>query len=77
MSFPLQIQKLVSGASHIQPWRLPRATFLPATRYAVASVERRQKTSDEIQRDQLLGEYQTGPAMSRLRALELRVGVFG
>ncbi|CAL1144099.1 unnamed protein product [Cladocopium goreaui] len=46
---------------------LPRATFLPATRYAVASVERRQKTSDEIQRDQLLGEYQTGPAMSRLR----------
>jgi hypothetical protein len=52
-------------------------TFLPATRYAVASVERRQKTSDEIQRDQLLGEYQTGPAMSRLRALELTVGVFG
>lgn len=30
-------------------------------------MERRQKTSDEIQRDQLLGEYQTGPAMSRLR----------
>eukprot|EP00434_Breviolum_minutum_P010559 symbB.v1.2.009314.t1/scaffold585.1/size314277/4 len=25
------------------------------------------KTTDEIQRDQLLGEYQTGPAMGRLR----------
>lgn len=29
--------------------------------------ERRKKTNDEIQRDQLLGEYQTGPAMGRLR----------
>eukprot|EP00438_Fugacium_kawagutii_P014914 Skav233163 [mRNA] locus=scaffold1620:33763:37420:- [translate_table: standard] len=27
----------------------------------------RKKTTDEIQRDQLLGEYQTGPAMARLR----------
>lgn len=31
--------------------------------------ERRKKTNDEIQRDQLLGEYQTGPAMGRLRCL--------
>ncbi|CAJ1459872.1 unnamed protein product [Effrenium voratum] len=37
--------------------------------------ERVQKSTDEIQRDKLLGEYQTGPAMARLRKYLL--GAFG
>ncbi|CAJ1390546.1 unnamed protein product [Effrenium voratum] len=39
----------------------------PNTRRASGSV---QKSTDEIQRDKLLGEYQTGPAMARLRSLD-------
>ena len=66
---PKKTQNIFSSQKESQNWQvLP--PFFPSPvfqRFKTSTGERRKKTNDEIQRDQLLGEYQTGPAMGRLR----------
>ena len=64
----LRLAKPSYPASLTTPTPPPRRLDLSAERGGTLTTpgEVRQKTKEEVQRDQLLGEYQTNPAMGRL-----------